>query len=782
VRTHSGAAGAHVSARRLSVATLVVGVLALVVSATITTAYAALHSRVRAGVVTANVLTLTPTLAWSDTFSDTGCPIAQSSPIPANLDGQADVVVGDRSGQVYGLHLSDGSAVSGWPVAVPESAPCVTPSSGRCPSTIDHTESVPVDATPSVSGPPGNQTVYVGSGNAACFEVGGYQAFHSNGQLAWFSPVTDPGTDTQPAHGVQASLTVAPLIGGGPDVVAGSLDQEEYALTSAGSALPGWPFFTADSVFSTAAVADLYGTGRVQIVEGGDSSAGFGQGQLYGPGGHLRILTPEGGQVCRAETDQTIDSSPAIGGFLNGGATGIVTGTGGFYAGAATNDTVRAYDTHCNLAWSTPLDGDTFSSPALADLSGDGRLEVAEGTDLGSGGGSVWVLDAASGQVLWHQPAVARVIGSITTADLTGAGHQDLLVPTINGMEMMDGATGANLGVLSPQIGFQNSALVTDDANGHLGITIAGYNGSNQGVVQHYQLATVSGSLAGEAGAWPMFHHDAQLTGDAGFTPAPGSIPACQIPAAVLPGYDEVGADGGVFSFGSQPFCGSTGGKRLNAPIVGLAQSALAGGYWMAASDGGVFAFGSSRFFGSMGAHALNKPIVAVAATDDGGGYWLVASDGGVFAFGDARFFGSTGRFKLNAPIVAFAPTADDRGYRLVASDGGVFTYGDAQYFGSLGSAHLSSPITGITDNRSSGGYWLVTGSGQIYSFESAFFGPSTPLNPARPVVAVTSTSSGAGYRLAALDGGVFTYGDARYFGSIGGRPQGAPVVGIAGP
>ena len=41
---------------------------------------------------------------------------------------------------------------------------------------------------------------------------------------------------------------------------------------------------------------------------------------------------------------------------------------------------------------------------------------------------------------------------------------------------------------------------------------------------------------------------------------------------------------------------------------------------------------------------ASTKPVVGMAVTPDGGGYWLVASDGGVFAYGDAAFHGSTGQ------------------------------------------------------------------------------------------------------------------------------------------
>src|SRR6202034_2518623 len=82
-------------------------------------------------------------------------------------------------------------------------------------------------------------------------------------------------------------------------------------------------------------------------------------------------------------------------------------------------------------------------------------------------------------------------------------------------------------------------------------------------------------------------------------------------------------------------------------------------GYWLVASDGGVFSFGDARFHGSTGGVRLNKPVVGMVATPDGGGYWLVASDGGVFSFGDARFYGSTGGVTLNKPVVGMVATPD---------------------------------------------------------------------------------------------------------------------------
>jgi hypothetical protein len=46
------------------------------------------------------------------------------------------------------------------------------------------------------------------------------------------------------------------------------------------------------------------------------------------------------------------------------------------------------------------------------------------------------------------------------------------------------------------------------------------------------------------------------------------------------------------------------------------------------------------------------------------------------------------------------------------------------------------------------------------------------------PVVGVSATPDGGGYWLVASDGGVFNFGDAGFFGSMGGKPLVAPVVG----
>jgi hypothetical protein len=50
------------------------------------------------------------------------------------------------------------------------------------------------------------------------------------------------------------------------------------------------------------------------------------------------------------------------------------------------------------------------------------------------------------------------------------------------------------------------------------------------------------------------------------------------------------------------------------------------------------------------------------------------------------------------------------------------------------------------------------------------------------PVIGMASTPGGHGYWLVAADGGVFSFGSARFYGSMGGKPLNARVVGMATP
>jgi outer membrane protein assembly factor BamB len=712
----------------------------------------------------------TATQEWSQTLNDPNQQIALSSPNVANLDGQPSVVVGDQAGLLYAFHLAGGGAPRGWPYNV----------------------GAPIASSPSVApiNAGGLDTVYIGGGDAQSPTTGGYQAISPGGGDQWFVQETNPGTDPTPHSSIAASPTVGNFAGG-YGVEAGSLGQNTDALNAAnGAMLGGFPWFSADSVFSTAAVADLYGDGNNELISGGDSTAGSAYGQSYANGGHIRILSsagdsgtfnPAGGLVCQYNTNQNIDrSSPAVGQFLGGGAVGIAVGDGNYYPGASDSNKVFALNTSCGLAWSDTLNGITADSPALANVQGNGQLDVVEGTSANT----VYVLNGTNGATVWSATTSGQVIGSPVTADLSGGGYQDVIVPTTDGIEIFDGRSGAVLTVLGNNEAFQNSPLVTNDPDGHIGITGAGYEdigGNGVSVIQHWEIDSTagSGSSVNEAGAWPQFHHDPQLTGDAG-TPSPTIEVPCNAPAGGPNGYLLSGSDGGVFDYGNIPFCGSTGSIHLVKPVVGSALTADGGGYWEVASDGGMFSFGDAGFFGSMGGKPLNQPIVGMAATANGQGYWEVASDGGIFSFGNADFYGSTGGMALNKPIVGMAATPDGKGYWLVASDGGIFSYGDAKFYGSMGGKPLNSPIVGMAADGSTGGYWEVAADGGIFSFNAPFYGSTGSIHLNQPIVGMEASPNGSGYRFVASDGGVFTYKEP-FYGSMGGKPLNKPIVALAG-
>ncbi|MHB8288422.1 MAG: fibronectin type III domain-containing protein, partial [Acidimicrobiales bacterium] len=90
-----------------------------------------------------------------------------------------------------------------------------------------------------------------------------------------------------------------------------------------------------------------------------------------------------------------------------------------------------------------------------------------------------------------------------------------------------------------------------------------------------------------------------------------------------------------------------------------------------------------------------------------------------------------------------------------------------------------ANPPPGATEGAP--GYWEVAADGGLFAFGDAkFYGSmgGKPLNA--PIVGFAATPDGKGYWEVAADGGLFAFGDAKFYGSMGGKPLNAPIVGFA--
>ncbi len=447
--------------------------------------------------------------AWSVTAPGM---VAQSAPIVARVKGVRSIVVGDSRGHLRAFAVADGHQV-------------LNIATGA--SRIDGPLSLSKDGT----------KIYVPmtSTTLGAAEIGAFSA--------------RTGTKLKTTHHCQSTKGCLQLSGvsvANNQLLTGGVQQWIYAMN------PGlgedWSYLTSDSTNSTAASADLAGTGSRYSIFTDDQTPNAKVQALSG--GHLRIFTPAGKQVCNANVGPgplrspgSFDSSPAVGVFARAtssptsntltraGTPTIVFGTG---ASGYAPKKLFAYNSSCQKLWSSPaLSGNTIAAPSIADVTNDGTPDVIEYTVPNRNApATVYVLSGRNGKIVAQQRMPANCTrGAIGTSSsvsvFTADDTQYMLIPA--------GACGTKLGkvagahvdlvqTLGASCAVQNTPVVSIDSPTRIGVTVAGYQGKagggGQTCVHHYAF-NVAHAAFGPLD-WPEFHHDAQLTGSQGLTLAQG--------------------------------------------------------------------------------------------------------------------------------------------------------------------------------------------------------------------------------------------------------------------
>jgi hypothetical protein len=310
-----------------------------------------------------------------------GGRIVFSSPTLADVDGdhKLDIVVGGSDGVVY-VVKSTGELL--WSYQVAQSIdPLVSKPTGT--SVIRGAISVADinnDGYPEVVVPVGeiDQAEHLPNGQDV---NGALVVLDHTGKILPGWPVITRDHWGQEADGYSDGVPASPALGdldgsGYLDVVAVSFDQQVNVWHHDGTPALGWPKFVRDTPWSPVGLADLDNDGNLEIVAllATQYEPTFGTVQ----GGDLRIYRRDGRLVCKYSIDQAFTSAPAIADLDGDGKLEIVAGTGDWYEGTGRGWQVYAWNANCGVRPGWPVSTNNYmtSAPALADLDGDGKLEV----------------------------------------------------------------------------------------------------------------------------------------------------------------------------------------------------------------------------------------------------------------------------------------------------------------------------------------------------------------------------------------------------------------------
>lgn len=333
-------------------------------------------------------------------------------------DGAPDVVTGGMDGRLRAYH-ADGTKflqVDVGPGAIQAS-----------PALVDLTDDGVLDVL--VGNMRGSVSVFRGNGQRTFWQ-------HDN----WNNKV----------NGFFGTPTTADIDADGRlEIIATSIDQYVYAWNLDQSPVPGFPRFVYDTIWSSPVAADIDEDGRPEIVFGGDMDAY--PGAPYPAGGLLWVLEHNGVPKAgfpKSLPGQVIWSTPAVVDLTGNGHLDIVVGTGLNWPNPSGRK-LYAFDRNGQHlpGWpQTIYNGRVMASPAVGDLLGDSRPEIAILAD----DGRINVYDS-SGTLRWSSCNVDSrtnchsnygTHGSVSIADVDHDGKAEVVSQAEHWMRVFDGATG----------------------------------------------------------------------------------------------------------------------------------------------------------------------------------------------------------------------------------------------------------------------------------------------------------------------------------------------------